>query len=120
VIETLAPSMSRYPSAFGHLLGTADMLVNGGVELAIVGDVGSEEFVALERAASDRYVPSLVVAGGTSQGIALLEGREARDGRATAYVCRSYACEEPTDNPARLGEQLEAMTSNPRRDETPG
>ena len=68
VVETLAPSMSRYPSAFGHMLGTADMLVNGAVELAIVGEVGSEEFAALERAAGDRYVPSLVVAGGRSQG----------------------------------------------------
>ena len=64
VVETLAPSMARYPSAFGHMLGTADMLINGAVELAIVGDVGSADFEALERAAAERYVPSLVIAGG--------------------------------------------------------
>jgi len=109
VIETLAPSMSRYPSAFGNLLGSADMLVNGAVELAIAGDVGSDDFTELERAAAERYVPSLVVAGGKSATVALLEGREARNGRATAYVCRNYACEEPAVNPRRLSQQLEAI-----------
>ena len=68
--------MSRYPSAFGHMLGTADMLVNGAVELAIVGEVGSDEFAALERAAGERYVPSLVVAGGSGA-----RGRAARGTR---------------------------------------
>ena len=39
--------------------------------------------------------------------IALLAGREARNGKATAYVCRSYACEEPATTPAVLASQLE-------------
>ncbi len=46
--------------------------------------------------AAERYVPSLVIAGGADGGrVALLAGRTARDGRATAYVCRNYACDEP-------------------------
>src|SRR6185503_4241046 len=47
VVETLAPAVARYPSAFGHLLGAADMLINGAVEVAIVGDVDSPDFEAL-------------------------------------------------------------------------
>jgi uncharacterized protein YyaL (SSP411 family) len=111
VAETLAPAMMRYPSAFGHLLGSADMLINGAVELAIVGDPTAADFSALERAAAARYIPSLVIAGGAPGGsLALLEGRDARDGHATAYVCRGYACEAPATTPESLAEQLARTT----------
>jgi uncharacterized protein YyaL (SSP411 family) len=109
VLESLAPSIARYPTAFGHLLGCADMLVNGAVELAIVGDPASAEFKALERAAGGEYVPSLVIAGGpprSDEKVALLTARTMRDGRATAYVCRNYACDAPVTAPAELRERL--------------
>ena len=112
VVETLAPSIARYPSAFGHLLGTADMLVNGAVEMAFVGEVASPDFSALVRAGAERYIPSLVVAGGAPRdddSIALLTGRTAHGGRATAYVCRNYACEEPSRNPEQLAGQLDRL-----------
>jgi uncharacterized protein YyaL (SSP411 family) len=111
IVETLGPAMARYPSAFGHLLGVADMLINGAVELAIVGDPATKEFRALDRAAAAEYVPALVLAGGApDDSIALLEGRSARDGHATAYVCRNYACEEPVMKPEALAAQLERVT----------
>jgi len=109
VLESLGTPLIRYSSAFGHLLGAADMATNGAVEVAIVGNRDDSDFRALQREVADRYVPSLVLAGGngTAAGIGLLEGREARDGHATAYVCRSYACEEPVSDPALLAAQLE-------------
>jgi uncharacterized protein YyaL (SSP411 family) len=108
VIETLATPLLRYPNAFGHLLGVTDMLTNGAVEVAIAGDPDDKSFRALEHEVATRYVPSLVLAGGTeSSSIALLKGREARDGKPTAYVCRSYTCEEPVSDPAKLAEQLD-------------
>jgi len=113
IIETQFQTMQRYPSAFGHALGVADMLIHGAVELAIVGEPGTADFSALERAAAQRYVPSLVIAGGPPSkisDIALLADREARDGRATAYVCRNYTCEEPATSAALLVEQLERVT----------
>jgi uncharacterized protein len=110
VLETLAPSIARYPSAFGHALGAADMVLNGAVELAIVGDPASADFLALERAAAEQYIPSLVVAGGRATGeIALLSGREARDGVATAYLCRNYACDAPATVPEILIEQIDNL-----------
>ena len=113
VVETLAPVMTRYPTAFGHLLGVADMLVHGATELAIVGDPASADFLALERVVATRFVPALVLAGGDpgdGDRIALLEGRTVREGsRATAYVCRNYACEEPATNPDQLSAQLDAL-----------
>ncbi len=49
----------------------------------------------------------LVVAGGEPvPDVALLAERTMRDGRATAYVCRGYACDEPTTSGEALAAQL--------------
>ncbi len=108
VLETLATPLIRYPGSFGHLLGAADMAVNGAVEVAIAGVPAEKNFKSLLHEVAIRYVPSLVLAGGSEEsGIALLEGRAATRGKATAYVCRSYACEEPAVDPTVLVSQLE-------------
>jgi uncharacterized protein len=110
VANSLAPAVARYPLAFGHMLGCVDMLVNGAVELALVGDPASDTFRDLGRIAADRYVPSLVVAGGDTNGageITLLRDRDLINGRATAYVCRNYACELPATDASTLGRQLD-------------
>ena len=114
VLETIAEPMARHPAAFGHALGVADLLVRGAVELAIVGDPASEDFRALTRAAAERYVPSLVLAGGAARsapGIPLLADRPTAGGRATAYVCRNYACDAPVTDADLLGTQLDAATT---------
>jgi uncharacterized protein YyaL (SSP411 family) len=109
LLETIAEPMARYPSAFGHALGAADMAVRGAIEVAIAGDPSEERFAALASTVAERYLPSLVLAGGVGSaidGIALLEGRGADV--PTAYVCRAYACDVPTSDVAVLGEQLAA------------
>ena len=108
VLETLATGLIRYPSAFGHMLGAADMAVNGAVEVAIAGVPAEKNFKALMHELATHYVPSLVLAGGSEEsGIALMEGRVTARGKATAYVCRSYACEEPAADPQLFASQLE-------------
>ncbi|MEP6621941.1 MAG: thioredoxin domain-containing protein [bacterium] len=107
LLETVAEPMARYPTAFGHWLGAADLVVRGAVEVAIAGDPGDARFKALGRAVSERYVPSLILAGGegaAANGISLLLGRER--GEPTAYVCQHYACDAPTADVATLGAQL--------------
>ena len=108
-LESLAEPMVRFPTAFGHLLGCADLEINGAIEVALVGDAASTAFKALEGAVAAEYVPSLVLAGGsgsTSQ-VKLLDGRPLVDGRPTAYVCRSYSCDRPVTEPSALSEQLQ-------------
>src|SRR3954462_8206980 len=64
VMESLTEPMIRFPSAFGHLLGSADMEVNGAVQVALVGSVTDPDVRALERAVAGKYVPALVIAAG--------------------------------------------------------
>ena len=109
-LETLSEPVTRFPTAFGHLLGCADMEINGAIEVALVGDIKSAAFKALERAVGERYVPSLVIAGGAAgdrSRIRLLEDRPLVDGKPTAYVCRAYTCDRPVTEPDALSEQLE-------------
>jgi uncharacterized protein YyaL (SSP411 family) len=111
ILETLAEPIGRYPLAFGHLLGAADMAVHGAVEVAIVGEPTRDDFRALARVVGTTYVPSLVLAGGarySSDDIALLADRDMVDGKATAHVCRGYACDMPTTSVAELGVQLDS------------
>jgi uncharacterized protein YyaL (SSP411 family) len=114
ILETIAEPMVRHPAAFGHALGVADLLVRGAIELAIVGDPASEDFRSLTRAAAERYVPSLVLAGGpahSTAGIPLLADLTTTGGRATAYVCRNYTCDVPVTDAAALSSQLEGVAT---------
>ncbi len=116
IVETLAGPMRAYPSAFGHLLGTADMLVSGSVQVAIVGWQGAEDTRTLCDVLRRRYVPSLVLAGGgpasPADSIALMAGRTMRDGAATTYVCRGFACDAPVSDPAAFGRQLDVAVAS--------
>ncbi|MEO8564404.1 MAG: thioredoxin domain-containing protein, partial [bacterium] len=110
LLETIAEPMAAYPTAFGHALGAADMAVRGAIEVAIAGSPSDERSRALAAVVAERYLPSLVLAGGAGQdtrGIALLDGR---GGDApVAYVCRAYACDAPTSDVAVLAAQVAAI-----------
>ena len=47
------------------------------------------------------FRPHLVLAGGGGD-VPLLEGREAVDGRAAAYVCEHFTCQRPVTDPDEL------------------
>jgi uncharacterized protein YyaL (SSP411 family) len=102
MVDALAEPIGRHPLAFGHLLGVADMLVNGSTELAIVGSPAAPGFTALDRAAAQTFIPALIVAGGVDETIPLLAGRSTVNGAAAAYVCRNFVCDRPITDPREL------------------
>jgi uncharacterized protein len=110
VIETLGEPLARYPTAFGHALGAAELLVHGATEVALVGALGADDFERLVRETARHYLPSLILAGGAegvSDAVPLLKDRESIRGAATAYVCRGYVCDAPVTDAQSLGAQLE-------------
>ena len=107
MLETLGETLRQYPTAFGHALGAADLAVHGAMEVAVIGAQGEAGFEALVRETASRYLPSLVLAAGAAEGVALLRDRPLVDGRATAYVCRGFVCDAPVTDGRALGEQLE-------------
>ncbi|MFN2637209.1 MAG: thioredoxin domain-containing protein [Gemmatimonadaceae bacterium] len=109
ILETLAEPMAKFPTAFGHLLGCAEMELFGAVEVALIGNRSIPGFIPLEAVLAEEYVPSLVLAAGISGGSAtvkLLDGRSLIDGNASAHVCHGYVCDRPVTQPDELRDQL--------------
>ncbi len=112
VLALMAEAVGEQPLAFGRLLAALDFYVNPGFEIAVIGDPVGDDTAALLAEIRRRFMPNTVLAAGlpgseAATEIPLLAGRAMRDSRATAYVCRNYACNLPVTEPAALGEQLE-------------
>jgi len=117
-LRPMADLMGRHPTAFGRFLCALDFHLGPRVELALVAPRALSDLGPLAREAFDRYLPNLVTAGAINArpemaaGIPILENRGAVDGRATAYVCRNYACELPVTDAAGLARQLDAAAGS--------
>jgi hypothetical protein len=111
-IGSVYEAMARYPNAFAQWLTAASFIAAAPREVAVIGRLAAADTRALLDAVFSGYRPDLVVAAGpdSSHGtiIPLLEDRPQRDGRATAYVCRRFACQQPVTDPTDLLRQLEA------------
>ncbi len=107
-MAALAEPMSKWPNAFGYLLGVAQLAIDGAVAVALIGDPDSAGIQALAAAVAEQYLPTLVLAstGGETASAALLEGRAAIGGTATAHVCRNFRCAMPVTDAATLLQQL--------------
>ncbi len=114
-LAPMAAIAAKYPTGLAQWLLAYGLASGPIVEIAIVGDLGADDTKALLAAARARYRPGQVVALATdpdTSAVPLLHGRSRMEGAATAYVCRGFACRQPTTDPAVLARQLEdAATS---------
>ena len=112
ILGELAGGMEKVPGAFGRLLCALDFSTAEPREVAVVGNPGATDTRALLNTVYSAYLPNKVVAGRDPDDdeagglIPLLEGRTAREGKPTAYVCGQYACQAPTTDPEELARQL--------------
>jgi uncharacterized protein YyaL (SSP411 family) len=83
------------------MLAGLDFHIGPSKEIAIVGP--SEPLVAILR---QHYIPRSVVAAGAGNQIPLLRDRPLIDGKATAYICENYTCQQPVTDPASFEKQL--------------
>ena len=98
VLRLLHPIAPQQPQAFPHLLQALDFHLAMVKEVALAG----EDTRPLERVVRSRFRPHIVLAGGEADGVPLLAGREPVDGRAAAYVCENFTCQQPVTEPAEL------------------
>ena len=104
-LRSAQPMMVRTPLGVAHWLAGLDFALAPVREIAVVGD-GAESLVAVLQTG---YRPNVVVAargaeesGGDVSAIALLDGRVAVGGRATAYVCERQTCGLPVTTRSKL------------------
>jgi uncharacterized protein YyaL (SSP411 family) len=87
----------------------------GSEQVVIVGDRDAPDTAALLDVARMRYRPTMLTICIQPEARGAIAGRlpwvaslTARDGRATAYLCRDFACEAPTVDPVELASQVDA------------
>ncbi len=112
ILRTMRQAISRYPSAFGYLLGALDLYLSEAKEIAIIGDPDSHEVRSFIETIYGSYIPNKVIAAraagnqAAAESIKLLEQRDLVDNRATAYVCRNYTCLAPATTVEALADRL--------------
>jgi uncharacterized protein len=108
-IAPIAPVAARYPTAFAQWLIAHQLRAIGIDEIAIVGDPGgpdTQDLLAVTIAEHRPWQVTAVTPDPAGSAIPLLHGRDRIDGEATAYVCRSFACQRPVTSPHDLVAQL--------------
>ncbi len=100
-LATVTTLAERAPRFAGWSLAAAHTMLDGPLEIAVVGPPGADRDALAARA---RRVPGAVVlvADGPDETVPLLAGRAPVDGAAAAYVCRGFVCERPVTDPAAL------------------
>jgi uncharacterized protein YyaL (SSP411 family) len=103
--------LRQYPTAAGRYLCALDFALATPQEVAIVGDVLARDTQALIAVVRSRFRPNTVLAlrqPGARENAqpALLRSRNLIEGRATAYVCERYACQQPVTDRRDLAQQL--------------
>jgi uncharacterized protein YyaL (SSP411 family) len=114
LLRLVAPLLERAPAAFGDLLLALDLYLYDPKEVVIVAPRSREEAAPFLDELRRRFVPDVVLVRAVEgpdlaeqRGLVpLLEGKIAKDGRATAYVCQAGACKLPTTEPAVFARQL--------------
>jgi len=113
ILRAAAPALDRHPIQFGRMLAAADRALSEPIDAVIAGEPDDPRALSLRRAAAAPYLPDLVIAplapGSAVADWPLFAGKAERDAIPTAYVCRGYACDEPTMDPERVQAQVEAL-----------
>jgi hypothetical protein len=122
ILRAVAGGLDRQPSMFGRMLSVADRALATQIDVVVAAPSANDPGAARLRYAAQRpYAPDLVVAswvpGGAEVGAAeaaqwpLFEGKGPRDGNAVGYVCRGYACDAPTTDPATVERQVAELNT---------
>jgi uncharacterized protein YyaL (SSP411 family) len=107
-VESFGRIVARAPRAFASMLAVVDLLARGPVEVALLGAADDARREALAAVLAGAYLPNRCLAhaaGAGTSALPLLRDKPAQG--PTAYVCRNFACQAPSTDPAALLRQLE-------------
>jgi len=116
ILSAFGADVSRYPAGFPFFLMGLDLSIGPTREIVIAGDREAAGTKVMIRALRSRFLPDAVVAlhetGGKGAALEALvpfvKEQGMVEGKPAAYVCRGYACERPTTDPAKLQSLLDA------------
>ncbi len=116
--EAFSTNVSRYPAGYTFLMAALDFATGPNYEVVIAGRPEAEDTRAMVQALQRRFIPNKVVLfrslGRRNSEIPPIaefaRAMKSIKGQATAYVCRSYACQLPTTD---VNKMLAMLGENP-------
>ena len=102
-MRAFSKAVSPNPQGYTQLLLALDFAVGPAREIVVAGRPGAQDTEAMLAALHREFLPNKVVlfrpegaAGEIAELAPFTRDQEARDGKATAYVCENFACKAPT------------------------
>ena len=113
--EAFSDVLSERPTAVSEMLLAVDFHLDTPKEIVVVVPQGRQDAEPFLEELRGVFLPNRILAvvaegdelEGHSALIPLLEGKVARNGRPTAYVCENRICELPTTDPAVFARQIQ-------------
>ncbi len=103
--RAFANQVRQSPTGFSQMLSALDFAIGPSLEIVIVGEPGAKDTGALLEALRREYVPNKVVLlrrpgedAAISELAEFTQYQYALNDAATAYVCRNFECEFPTND----------------------
>jgi uncharacterized protein YyaL (SSP411 family) len=114
VFRAFSGRLAEHPTSMPQMLVALDFHLAKPVQIVLAGDPAADATTQMLHAAHRPYLPNRIILGANGgEGQAFLashakfiEGMKPMNGRATAYVCRNYACRQPTSDLEEFRKQL--------------
>jgi uncharacterized protein YyaL (SSP411 family) len=118
-ITISADQVRQAPQAFTMLLCALDFELGPSYEIVIVGRPTADDTHQMLKAIRTRFIPNKIVivkpAGHDSPDVVhfadFIKAQTGIEGKATAYICRNYSCDLPTNDISKLVELLDRKST---------
>ena len=122
LLSTFEPRLAQAPAALSEMLLAVDFERDSPKEVVIVAPTSRKEAEPLLDRLRSTFLPNRVLAvaveGADLQAqaslVPLLQGKAARKGQATAYVCEKGVCKLPTSDPEVFAQQIRKWPRTPQ------
>ena len=102
-IRTHGKQIAQIPRGFAKSLIVVDLLLNGPIELALVGQPDEPTYEQLRTQVNTQFVPNRIIAyrhdHQEETTHPLLRGKNLVNEKAALYICRDFSCEAPITDP---------------------
>ena len=123
-IKAYGQIINKHPRAFCKSLIVVDFLLEGPLEIALVGRSGDKAFDELLREVNKHYLPNRILAyqnlsppeKTVSPSHELLKGKGLVDGKPAVYICRNFTCQKPITDSSTVLRMLESQQKSLHQD----
>lgn len=112
-LNTFAGDIQKYPIGYSYFLLGAYLSQESPVEIVLAGRKGDPDLAQMRKTVQQVFLPTAVLLMHSEDGkksedlLPLLQDKVPVEGKASAYICRDFACQPPITDVAKLKKALE-------------